>query len=112
MGFSNLELEGKGGGIIMGVTRLLLLGQFYTIQIQFYVLLCTRLYVLYEWSQRQSEDESDIDTPLIRRENTPSKTNWDEEDHHTPGKFSSWDVPTPGSSRREVNMVLNCVWLD
>ena len=38
---------------------------------------------------------------MIRRENTPSKTNWDEEDHHTPGKFSSWDVPTPGSSRRE-----------
>ena len=28
----------------MGVTRLLLLGQFYTIQRQFYVLLCTRLY--------------------------------------------------------------------
>ena len=28
----------------MGVTRLLLLGQFYTIKIQFYVLLCTRLY--------------------------------------------------------------------
>ena len=28
----NLELEGQGRGIIMGVTRLLLLGQFYTIQ--------------------------------------------------------------------------------
>ena len=30
----------------MGVTRLLLLGQFYTIHMQFYVLLCTRLYVV------------------------------------------------------------------
>ena len=28
----------------MGVTRLLLLGPFYTIQMQFYVLFCTRLY--------------------------------------------------------------------
>ena len=31
-GFSNLELEGHGWGIIMGVTRLLLLGPFYTMQ--------------------------------------------------------------------------------
>ena len=31
-GFSNLELEGQGRGIIMGVTRLLLQGLFYTIQ--------------------------------------------------------------------------------
>ena len=30
--FSNLELEGQGRGIIMGVARLLLLGPFYTIQ--------------------------------------------------------------------------------
>ena len=28
----NLELEGQGRGIIMGVTRLLLLGPFYTLQ--------------------------------------------------------------------------------
>ena len=41
--FSNLEPEGQGCGIIMGVTRLLLLGLFYTIQMQFYVLFCTRL---------------------------------------------------------------------
>ena len=34
-GFSNLEPAGKGGGIIMGVTRLLLLGPFYTIQTNF-----------------------------------------------------------------------------
>ena len=33
-GFSNLELEGQRHGIIMGVTCLLLLGQFYTIQTQ------------------------------------------------------------------------------
>ena len=32
--FSNLMPEGQGQGIIMGVTRLLLLGQFYTIQTQ------------------------------------------------------------------------------
>ena len=34
-GFSNLELEGQGHGIIMGVTRLLLLGPFYSIQTNF-----------------------------------------------------------------------------
>ena len=33
--FSNLELEGQGRGIIMGVTRLLLLGPFYYIQTNF-----------------------------------------------------------------------------
>ena len=43
-GFSNLEPEGQGPGIIMGVTRLLLLGPFYTMQMQFYVLFCTQLY--------------------------------------------------------------------
>ena len=32
--FSNLEPEGGGRGIIMGVTRLRLLGPFYTIQTQ------------------------------------------------------------------------------
>ena len=42
---SNLEEEGKGRGIIMEVTGLLLLGPFYTIQIKFYVLFCTRLYI-------------------------------------------------------------------
>ena len=36
-GISNLEPEGQGRGIFMGVTHLLLLGQFYTIQMQFYV---------------------------------------------------------------------------
>ena len=30
--FINLELEGRGRGIIMGVLHLLLLGPFYTIQ--------------------------------------------------------------------------------
>ena len=33
--FSNLELEEQGRGIIMGVTRLLLLQPFYTIQTNF-----------------------------------------------------------------------------
>ena len=33
--FSNLEPERQGRGIIMGVTRLILLGQFYTIQNNF-----------------------------------------------------------------------------
>ena len=32
--FSNLEPEGQGRGIVIGVTRLLLLGPFYTIQTQ------------------------------------------------------------------------------
>ena len=41
--FSNLEPEGQGHGIIKGVTHLHLLGPFYTIQIKFYVLFCTRL---------------------------------------------------------------------
>ena len=34
--FSNLELEGQGPGIIMGVTRLLLLGPFYSMQTNFF----------------------------------------------------------------------------
>ena len=42
--FSNLNTEGQRGAIIMKVTRLLLLGLFYTIQMQIYVLFCTRLY--------------------------------------------------------------------
>ena len=42
--FSNLEPEGQGRGIIIGVTRLLLQGPFYTIEMQFYILFCTRLY--------------------------------------------------------------------
>ena len=45
--FSNLETEGQGRGTIMGLTRLLLLGPFYTIQIKFYVPFCTRLYILW-----------------------------------------------------------------
>ena len=42
--FSNLELEGQGHGIIMGVTRLLLLGPFYTIQTKRDQTFCTRVY--------------------------------------------------------------------
>ena len=48
---SNLEAEGQGRGFIMGVTRLLLLGPFYTIQMQFSILFCTRLYATnQDWS--------------------------------------------------------------
>ena len=43
--FSNLEPEGQGWRIIMEVTRLLLLGLFYTKHMQIYVLFCTRLYM-------------------------------------------------------------------
>ena len=43
--FSNLEPEGQGGGIVMGVTPPLLLGPFYYIQTKFSILLCTRLYI-------------------------------------------------------------------
>ena len=43
--FSNLEPEGQGQGIIMEVTRLLLLGLFYTIQTKRDQTLCTRVYV-------------------------------------------------------------------
>ena len=42
--FSNLEPEGQGRGIIMGVTRLLLLGLFYTIQTKRDQTICTRVY--------------------------------------------------------------------
>ena len=42
---SNLEPEGQGGGIIKGVTRLLLLGPFYYIHTNFSIFFCTRLYV-------------------------------------------------------------------
>ena len=43
--FSNLELEGQGRDTIMGVTRLLLLGLFYTIQTKRDQTLCTRVYL-------------------------------------------------------------------
>ena len=42
--FSNLELEGQGRDTIMGVTRLLLLGLFYTIQTKRDQTICTRVY--------------------------------------------------------------------
>ena len=47
-------------------------------------------------------DDDDIITPYIKVKDTPSRTAWDEEE--TPGKFSSWDVPTPLSERRELTM--------
>ena len=44
--FGNLEPEGQGRGIIMGVTRLFLLGLFYAIQTKSDQTLCTPVYVL------------------------------------------------------------------
>ena len=44
---SNLELEGQGRGIIMRVTRLLLLGPFYTIQTKRDQTFCTRVYFMH-----------------------------------------------------------------
>ena len=52
-----MEPEEQGRGIIMGVTCLLLLGPFYTIQIKFYVLFCTQLYLSLELN------------PIFRQEN-------------------------------------------
>lgn len=46
-------------------------------------------------------DDNDVDTPYIKVKSTPSSAPWDDEDHGTPGKFSSWDMPTPSSMRRE-----------
>ena len=53
--FSNLEPEGQGGGIIMGVTRLLLLGLFYYIQTNFSILFCTRLYTLVQCQTQKNQ---------------------------------------------------------
>lgn len=50
---------------------------------------------------RSKRHEDDVDTPYIKMRDTPSKASWEDDDHTTPGKFSSWDLPTPGSSRRE-----------
>ena len=47
--FSNLKPGGQGGGIIMGVTRLFLLGPFYYIQTNFSILFCTWLYDIFSW---------------------------------------------------------------
>ena len=38
-------------------------------------------------------------TPNVPLKDTPGHAGWEEED--TPGKLSSWDLPTPGSGRRE-----------
>ena len=43
---SNLEMEGQGRRIIMGVTDPLLLGPFYYIQTKFSILFCTLLYLI------------------------------------------------------------------
>ena len=56
-GFTNLELEGQGCGIIMGVTRLLLLGHFYSIQTNFMYFFahdCKRPGMVLEWGNFSS----------------------------------------------------------
>ena len=51
-------------------------------------------------SQRSGDDD-DIVTPYIKVKDTPSRSGWDDDDGSTPGKFSSWDVSTPGTDRRD-----------
>ena len=51
-------------------------------------------------SKRSNADGDDFVTPYMKSKDTPSQMPWDDEDHTTPGKFSSWDLPTPESSRR------------
>jgi len=54
-----------------------------------------------DWEQetpgRHTKEE--LLTPLVPVKDTPGHAGWEEED--TPGKLSSWDLPTPGSGRRE-----------
>jgi len=54
-----------------------------------------------DWEQetpgRNVKDE--LLTPKVPLKDTPGHAGWEEED--TPGKLSSWDLPTPGSGRRE-----------
>ncbi len=54
--------------------------------------------------ERDWEEETPVrkaegyaDTPYLKLKDTPSNTSWDEDDPDTPGKHSSWDVPTPRS---------------
>ena len=51
-------------------------------------------------SKRSNADNDDFVTPYMKSKDTPSQMPWDDEDHTTPGKLSSWDLPTPESSRR------------
>jgi len=54
-----------------------------------------------EWEQetpgRHSKDE--LLTPAVPAKETPGHLGWEEDD--TPGKLTSWDLPTPGSDRKE-----------
>ena len=47
----------------------------------------------------RNQDE-DYDTPYIKLKDTPSNTNWDEDDI-TPGKMGAWDNLTPSIDGRE-----------
>ncbi len=49
-----------------------------------------------ETPRRKEESGGDLDTPYLKLKSTPSTASWEEEDDQpTPGKFSSWDAPTP-----------------
>jgi len=47
----------------------------------------------------RTRDKEELLTPQVRAKDTPGHAGWDEDD--TPSKLSSWDLPTPGSGRRE-----------
>ena len=54
-------------------------------------------------SRREGRDDG-FDTPYMKLKDTPSQQSWEDDDDfrkNTPGKFSSWDVPTPTNSGRE-----------
>ena len=51
--------------------------------------------------KENADDDGDFETPYLKPKDTPSRASWEDEDYRTPGKLSSWDLPTPGSSRRE-----------
>ena len=54
-----------------------------------------------ETPRSDRSDREEVRTPLIRLRDTPGHAGWDEDDDDTPGKISSWDLPTPNSLRRE-----------
>ena len=57
--------------------------------------------IIFRSQRSTAADDDDIITPYMKVKDTPSRTAWDEEEGTTPGKFSSWDVPTPAMERRE-----------
>lgn len=53
-----------------------------------------------EWSETPRFKDSPA-TPNIHVKDTPSRSNWEDDEDVTPLKRSSWDVPTPSPSRRD-----------